>query len=70
MKKANCRGCVDDFYNKGNNPYGVVECWSFSTAQLVRRQRIGIWDTPPHTTPPEELPSCFRQKGFIFKTQT
>lgn len=38
-----CKGCRDDFYNAGNNPLGVQECWSLKNAKVVVKLRIGHW---------------------------
>lgn len=43
--KKYCRGCRDDFYN-GKNSIGVKECWSYPTAKVVRRYKIGWWTRP------------------------
>jgi len=51
--KSLCHGCRDDFYN-GQNPLGVNECWSFKSASVVTRWRIGWWTAP-------DSPRAFRK---------
>lgn len=65
MDAKHCAGCEDNFYN-GNNPYGTEKCWSLATAKLIKRKRVHINDIPPWTRTPETLPSCYKQKGYIF----
>jgi hypothetical protein len=43
--KSLCVGCRDNFYN-GGNPLGVKECWSYKSAKVVTRYRIGWWTAP------------------------
>jgi hypothetical protein len=69
MKKQNCVGCEQNFYN-GNNDLGVQECWSFKTAVLKLRRRVGMNDIPPWTATPRSLPSCYQQRGAIFVDPT
>ena len=65
MDKKHCVGCRDDFYN-GKNQYGIQECWCLATAQLIKRKRVAMDERPPWIREPEVLPSCYRQKGYIF----
>jgi hypothetical protein len=57
--KELCRGCYDDYYNQ-NREEG---CWSFKTAKVVKRVRVGIWQQPPYTWRPETVLSCYRAQG-------
>jgi hypothetical protein len=62
--KTLCQGCRDNFYN-GNNPLGVKECWSFKSAKVVKRWRIGWWtmqDKRENFTPVTTL-SCHNAPG-------
>lgn len=65
MDKKHCVGCRDNFYN-GNNSLGVAQCWSLKTARLIKRRRVGMWETPPWKAKPETLPSCYHETGFVF----
>lgn len=65
MNKEFCIGCIDDFYN-GKNPLDIKECWHFGSAKRIKRRRVGIHERPPWRRTPELLPSCYREKGFIF----
>jgi hypothetical protein len=40
--KQLCKGCRNDFYNG----QGASECWSFKTAEVVTRYKIGWWTRP------------------------
>lgn len=71
MNKTNCRGCVDDFYNAGGEGNLLTpdrECWSFKSAKLVTRFRIGTWTQPTQTGAFTEVkvPQCYRQRGQHF----
>lgn len=46
-KLSLCSGCRNDFYND-QNPLGVKRCWSFKSARVVRRFKLG-WFTQPDT---------------------
>ncbi len=70
-KKRMCAGCRDNFYN-GNNDLGVKECWNLSTAKVVTKRRVGLWESPPWNAEPEKVLSCRTEKGYVFvdKNQT
>ena len=40
--KALCKGCREDYYNGT----GAEECWSYKSAKVVTRFRIGWWTQP------------------------
>jgi hypothetical protein len=65
MNAKHCVGCEDNFYN-GNNPYDIKKCWGLETATLIGRKRVGMNDTPPWNGPVENLPSCYKKRGYIF----
>lgn len=56
-----CRGCYNNFYN-----FGVTKCWQLQSARLVLRRRVHMNEVPPWKAPPEKLPSCYRQSGYVF----
>lgn len=60
-----CAGCRDNFYN-GNNPYGVKQCWSFETAKVVKRIKVGVNERPPYSA--NRLAwtlSCHKPQGYV-----
>jgi len=65
MKKTNCSGCEDNFYNN-NNPYNVKECFRFKDAKLVKRRKVPLSQPPPWKQPLETVPECYKQKGYCF----
>lgn len=65
LKKSNCAGCENNFYN-GGNPYNVAECWSFKTAILIKRKRVHINQSPPWMQKPTLMPSCYNEKQYMF----
>lgn len=65
MNSEHCVGCDDNFYN-GNNPHGIPRCWNLDTAVLKMRKRVAMDERPPWNREPEELPSCYREKGYVF----
>jgi len=65
MKKTDCVGCYNNYYN-GNNDIGVRECLYFSSAKIVRRKQVHINQQPPWTQRPISVPDCYRQGGYIF----
>ncbi len=60
--KAMCSGCYDDFYNQ-NRDGG---CWGFATATVVKRVRVGTFQTPPYSESPQSVLSCFHCTGYSF----
>lgn len=67
MKKENCAGCSEDFYN-GKNDLGVQECWSFKSAEVVTLYQIG-YNTPmdrKENFRKVKRPNCYRQRGSVF----
>ena len=40
--KSLCTGCRADYYNG----QGAKECWSYKSAKIVDRYRIGWWTAP------------------------
>lgn len=68
MEKKHCAGCEDNFYNQRETPGfdGKTECWSLANARLAWRKRVPVTQAPPWEQPPEQRPSCFHQKGYVF----
>lgn len=65
MNKSNCIGCEDNFYN-GNNDLGVKECFRLKSAKIVKKKKIPLSQVPPWKQKPIKVPSCYRQKGYVF----
>lgn len=63
--RAMCSGCRNNFYN-GNNDIGVKECWSFKSAKVVTRMRVGTWQPPPYIWNPQKVLSCYHESGASF----
>lgn len=57
--KELCRGCYQDYYNH-NRDGG---CWSFKTAKVVQRMRVGTWQNPPYPWRPEACLTCYNAQG-------
>lgn len=58
--RSMCDGCFNDFYN-----HAVHEgCWSFKTAVVVERVKVGIWDEPPYKRVLVKVLSCRKDPGF------
>lgn len=58
--KSMCRGCHNDFYNH-REPKG---CWSFESAEIVTRIRVGVWENPSYKKErAEKCLSCFNSQG-------
>jgi len=69
--KQYCVGCDDDYYNQWHNST-TGECWSFKTARLVKRFRIGWWTRPERLDCFTEVTtnSCHKEAGrFAFMEQ-
>lgn len=58
-----CSLCRDNFYN-GNNPYSVKECWSYSSAEVVKRYLIPVDLRPPYCFPPQWVFSCYKRDRY------
>ncbi len=65
MDNKYCQGCEDDFYN-GHNDFGIKECAHLKKARLVMKKKIPLNQRPPWLQKPIKVPSCFRQKGYVF----
>jgi len=65
MDKRHCKGCIDDFYN-GNNDFGIKECVHLKTAEIVPKKKIPLSQRPPWLQKPINVPSCFKQRGYVF----
>jgi hypothetical protein len=65
MKKKDCEGCEQDFYNHGGG--GSKQCWSFDEAKpLIMRKKVSIDQVPPWNQTANLYPSCYEVKRFIF----
>ena len=61
MKKENCYGCYNDEYNHGLG--GAKECFSFSSAKLVKKLAVDVNQMPPFDLKKiKEYPSCYHQQ--------
>lgn len=65
-----CVGCTENFYN-GNNSIGVSECWMLKSARVVKKWRIGYWDSPtiPGIFQQVKVLNCRHEKGYALYTQ-
>lgn len=62
----NCSNCDNNFYN-GNNPLGIKECWSKSSAKIVDRIPIGINESPPYKNrEPVKVLDCYHTQGTVY----
>lgn len=62
---ALCSGCRNDFYN-GHNPYGVKQCWSFPSAVLEKRIKVGVWERPPYSAKRATwCLNCHKPDGYV-----
>lgn len=60
--KQMCRGCRDDYYNQRTDG----GCWCFDNARIVKRVRVGIWESPPYAADrAQEYLSCFNADGDV-----
>lgn len=63
--KKMCVGCEDNFYN-GNNQYGVKECWSFESAEIVEKLEVASSQCPPYDkSRARPVLSCFHRKQYV-----
>jgi len=59
--KSMCSGCRDNYYNRTE----VNGCWCFSSATIVERVQVGIWEPPPYEkSRKEKVLSCYRPEGY------
>lgn len=65
IKKSDCIGCRNNFYN-GNNDLGVKECWSFNDAEIVSRKRVHYNLVPPWRMRPVKVPNCYHETGYAY----
>jgi len=69
-KRSDCYGCRDDFYNHNrmglNEKSGQPECWSLSTATMVKGRDVPINMPPPYKSLPlTSRPSCYKASGYV-----
>lgn len=64
MDVRHCAGCYNDEYNRGLG--GAAECWHRKNAVVILRRRVHIDDVPPWDREPEQLPSCYTQRRYVF----
>ena len=65
MKKRNCIGCYDNFYN-GNNPHSVKECWMFKEAKVIWRKEVSIDQRPPWNQKAKRFPDCYSRQRYVY----
>ena len=74
-KKKLCSGCRNSRYNMGpgyterpgiDAEVTCDECWSLSSAKVVWRKRVGVWQTPPWTQSPVKTLSCKSEDGYVY----
>lgn len=60
-----CSGCRDDFYN-GHNDLGCQQCWSFPSAVVEKRIKVGVWERPPYNAKRAAWTlSCHKPQGYV-----
>ena len=61
--KSMCSGCHDNYYNRTEEG----GCWSYKTAKVVNRVRVGTWEPPPYAKERvAKYLSCFHCQGYSF----
>ena len=61
--KMMCSGCYNNYYNHKETD----GCWSFKSAKVVKRIKVGIMEKPPYSANrAEKYLSCYRQQGYSF----
>jgi len=69
VRKLDCAGCNDDFYNYPNAVSSSAKCWKLEDAELWKCKAVGIHDRPPWNVTDGVLrPKCYRRSGFIYVT--
>lgn len=67
IKRNECLGCVDNFYNGPMGQGG--RCWSAKTGKMMKRYRIysHVRPTEPGAfTEFKRKPSCYRERGAVY----
>lgn len=57
--KADCLGCIDDFYNHDGNSF-TGQCWCLDSAVMKKVRLVHVDEMPPHRGTPVLRPSCYR----------
>lgn len=74
-KKKMCSGCRNDRYNMGvgfverqgiDAPVTCEECRYLKEAQVVKRKRVSISQTPPWRQKATKVLSCYSVQGYVF----
>ena len=67
MNKSNCVGCHNNYYNINPERSGHGEgCWMLGSAKLIMRKKVPLSQRPPWTQNAQRLPSCYKQRGYVF----
>jgi hypothetical protein len=61
MKKDNCSGCHDDFYNTPQK-----DCFSLKNAKLILRKEVNAHQMPPFKQKAETFPNCYHRNQFFY----
>jgi hypothetical protein len=64
QKRQKCVGCRDNFYNGFGA--GTTECWSLTSAKVVKKICIPADQRPPYKIPCQSVLSCFSKPGYVF----
>lgn len=64
IKRSDCHGCHDEFYQERINCTGVG-CWSFKDAKKVRRKKVSIHTRPPYHEKTRWYPNCYHAAQYV-----
>ena len=60
-KRRMCTGCHDEFYHHQNGM-----CWSFASAEPVKRREVHVDDRPPWTHKPKTVLNCYHRPRWVY----
>ena len=69
IKREDCRGCTDDYYNvPGNTFCKDGRCWNAKTGRMMTRYATGVWTRPTQKGAFTQVrkPSCYHQNGTAY----
>lgn len=62
VKRGQCRGCDDDFYNR--LPH--TGCWLLKDMHLTQRKEVPVTARPPWNQKPDVIPNCYKRRGYVY----
>lgn len=55
-----------EYNGEAMNRFYVDGCWSFESATIVTRVKVGVWEPPPYSSSrAQKCLSCYKPEGYV-----